>query len=66
MKMDQNSLTRSSSLTLPRLLSCGLWILPLFYFVRVILVFRDIIYVVIILYLWHLAICENFMSVCVE
>jgi hypothetical protein len=33
---------------------------------RVDLVFRDIIYVINILYLWHLAICENFLSECVE
>jgi hypothetical protein len=33
---------------------------------RVILVFRDIIYVIIILYSFHLAICEHFLSVCVE
>jgi hypothetical protein len=33
---------------------------------RVNLVFRDIIYVINILYSWHLAIYEHFMSVCVE
>jgi hypothetical protein len=33
---------------------------------KVILVFRDIIYVINILYSWHLAICEHFMFVCVE
>jgi hypothetical protein len=33
---------------------------------RVALVFRDIIYVINILYSCHLAICEHFMSVCVE
>jgi hypothetical protein len=32
MKMDWNSLMRSSRLALPRLLSCGLWSLPLFSF----------------------------------
>jgi hypothetical protein len=31
---------------------------------RVVLVFRDIIYVISILYSWHLAICEHFWSVC--
>jgi hypothetical protein len=33
---------------------------------RVILVFRDIIYVIIVFYLWHLVISEHFLSVCVE
>jgi hypothetical protein len=33
---------------------------------RVVLVFRDIIYVIIILYSWHLAIYEHFMFMCVE
>jgi hypothetical protein len=33
---------------------------------RVTLVLRDIIYVINILYSCHLAICEHFMSVCVE
>jgi hypothetical protein len=33
---------------------------------RVALVFRDNIYVANILYSSHLAICEHFMSVCVE
>jgi hypothetical protein len=47
----KNSLTRSSRLALRWLLSCGLWSLPLFYFARVILVLRDIIYVINILYL---------------
>jgi hypothetical protein len=64
-KMDWNFLMRSSRLALPRLISCGLWSLPLFCLVRVVLVLRDIIYVIIILYLWHLAICEHFISVCV-
>jgi hypothetical protein len=51
-KMDmKNSSMRSSRLALPRLISCGLWSLPLFCFVRVILGLRDIIYVIIILYL---------------
>jgi hypothetical protein len=49
-KMDmKNSLTRSSRLALPRLLSCGLWSLSLFCFARVILVSKDIIYIIIIL-----------------
>jgi hypothetical protein len=47
-----------------------LWSLPLFYFIsfrkRVALVFRDIIYVINILYSWHLTICEHFWSVYVE
>jgi hypothetical protein len=32
----------------------------------VIIVFRDIIYIINILYLWHLVICEHFLSICVE
>jgi hypothetical protein len=36
------------------------------FYKRIILVFRDIIYVINILYSWHLAIYEHFMSVCVE
>jgi hypothetical protein len=50
-KMFWNSSMRSSRLALPRLISCGLWRLSLFCFVRVILVIRDIIYIIIILYL---------------
>jgi hypothetical protein len=33
---------------------------------RVVKVFRDIIYVIILLYSSHLFICEHFWSVCVE
>jgi hypothetical protein len=33
---------------------------------RVVLVFRDIMYVINILYSWYLVICEHFWSVCVE
>jgi hypothetical protein len=33
---------------------------------RLILVFRYIIFVINILYSWHLIICEHFLSVCVE
>jgi hypothetical protein len=33
---------------------------------RVIIVFRDITYVINLLYLWHLVICEHFWVVCVE
>jgi hypothetical protein len=33
---------------------------------RVVIVFRDITYVIIILYSWHLIICEHFWTVCVE
>jgi hypothetical protein len=40
--------------------------LSLFHFARVVLVFKDIIYIINIHYLWHLAICEYFMSMCVE
>jgi hypothetical protein len=32
----------------------------------VVIVFRDIVYVIIILYSWHLVICEHFCSVCME
>jgi hypothetical protein len=37
-----------------------------FCFERVVLVFRDIIYVINILYSSHLVICGHFWSVCVE
>jgi hypothetical protein len=30
------------------------------------LVFKDILYVINILYSWHLVICEHFLSICVE
>jgi hypothetical protein len=33
---------------------------------RVIIVIRDIIYIIIILYSWHLVICEHFWFICVE
>jgi hypothetical protein len=33
---------------------------------RVIIVFRDVTYVIIILYSWHFVICEHFWAVCVE
>jgi hypothetical protein len=52
---------------LPRLLF--LWSYEVFRYsisLRVIIVFRDIIYIIIILYSWHLIICEHFWSVCVE
>jgi hypothetical protein len=66
-KMDRkNSLMRSSRLALAWLISCGLWSLLMVCFVRVVLVFKDIIYVIIILYSLHLAICEHIISVCVE
>jgi hypothetical protein len=64
--MDWNSSMRSSWLALSRLHSCGLWSPPLFGSVRVILILRDIIFVIIIPYSWHLAICKHFLSVCVE
>jgi hypothetical protein len=32
----------------------------------VVLDFRDIIYVIIVIYSWHLVICEHFMSICGE
>jgi hypothetical protein len=46
---------------LPRL--SFLWSYGVFYYsflLRVVIVFRDIIYVIIILYSWHLVICEHF------
>jgi hypothetical protein len=43
---------------LPLLWSCGLFHCSIS--LRVIIVFRDIIYVIIILYPWHLDICEHF------
>jgi hypothetical protein len=33
---------------------------------RVVLIFRDIIYVIIVFYSWHLVICKHFLFVCVE
>jgi hypothetical protein len=66
-KMDWNSSTRSSRLRVaPFVIPVELWSLPLFRFAWVILVFRDIIYIIIVLYSWHLVICEHFLSVCVE
>jgi hypothetical protein len=67
--MEWNSSMRSSRLALPRLLF--LWCYEVFhgsipFHKRVALVFRDIIFVINILYLWHLVIYEHFMSVCVE
>jgi hypothetical protein len=62
----KNSLMRSSRLALPLLFSCGLWSLLLIYFARVVLVLRDIIYVIIVLYSGQMAIFEHFVSVCVE
>jgi hypothetical protein len=41
-----------------------LYSLPLFRFVRVILVFKGSNYVINIFYLWYLTICEHFMSLC--
>jgi hypothetical protein len=56
-RMDWNSLTRSSRLRVaPVVVPVVLWSLPL----RVVIVFRDTIYVIIILYSWHLFICEHF------
>jgi hypothetical protein len=51
----------------PRLLF--LWCYGVFRYsvlLRAIIVFRDIIYVINKLYLWHLVICEHFLFVCVE
>jgi hypothetical protein len=52
------------SLQLPFLWSYGVFCCSIS--LRVVLVFRDIIYVMIVLYLWHLVICEHFLSVYVE
>jgi hypothetical protein len=50
-EMDWNSSTRISRLHVALVALVSLW---------VIVVFRDIIYVIIILYSWHLDICEHF------
>jgi hypothetical protein len=61
-RMDWNSSTRSSRLRVAVVVvPVVLWSLPLFCLLRVIIVFRDTIYVVIIiLYSWYLVICEPF------
>jgi hypothetical protein len=49
--MDWNSSTKSSRLRVaPVVVSVVLWSFPLFYFLRVVIVLRDIIYVITILY----------------
>jgi hypothetical protein len=66
-KVDWNSLTRSFRLhviQLPFLWSYGVF--HCFVLFWVILVFRDIICVIIVLYSCYLVICEHFLSVCVE
>jgi hypothetical protein len=60
-KMDWNYSTRSSRLRVARLLF--LWSYEVFRYsilLRVVIVFRDITYVIIILHSWHLIICEHF------
>jgi hypothetical protein len=60
-KMDWYSLTRSYRLRVARL--PFLWSYGVFHCsvsLRVIIVFRDITYVIIILHSWHLVICEHF------
>jgi hypothetical protein len=62
-KMDWNYSTRVLGYVLPWLMF--LWCYGIFrcsILLRVILVFRDIIYVIIILYSWQLIICEHFWS----
>jgi hypothetical protein len=54
-KMDRNSSTRSSSLRVTQVaIPMVLWSLPLFILLRVILVVKDIIYVIIILYIYDI------------
>jgi hypothetical protein len=66
-KMHWNSSIRSSRLCAALVaVPAELWSVPLFHFVRVVVVLRDNIYVIIILYSWHLVICEPFWSICVE
>jgi hypothetical protein len=68
-QMDWNSSMRSSKLALHRLmfLWCyGVFLCSIPFRKRVILVIRDIIYVINILYSWYLVIYEYFWSVCVE
>jgi hypothetical protein len=56
-RMNWNSSTRSSRLRVaPVVILVVLWSLPL----RIVIVFRDTIYVIIILYSWLLVICEHF------
>jgi hypothetical protein len=66
-KMDWNFLTSSARLCVPQF--SFLWsygVIRCSVSLRVVIVFRDIIYVIIILYSWHLIIREHFWSVCVE
>jgi hypothetical protein len=58
---------RALSYVLPRL--SFLWSYAVFHcsvLLRVVIVFRDIIYEINIFYSWNLVICEHFLSVCVE
>jgi hypothetical protein len=56
-RMHWNSSTRSSRLRVaPVVVPMELWSLPL----RIVIVFRDTIYVIIILYSWHFDTCEPF------
>jgi hypothetical protein len=61
-RMDWNSSTRSSRLSVaPVVISVVLWSLCCSVPLRVVIIFRDTIYVIIIiLYSWHLLICEHF------
>jgi hypothetical protein len=66
-KRDWNSSMRCFRLcAAPVAVPVVFWSLPLFHYTRVVLVLRDFIYVINILYSWHLVICEYFLSVCVE
>jgi hypothetical protein len=60
-KMDWNSSTRGSRLRVAPITVLVVYGVFCFSFsLRVVLIFRDLIYVIIILYLWHLVICEHF------
>jgi hypothetical protein len=62
-KMDWNSSTMNSMLRVtPIAVPMELWSLLLFRFTWELSVFRDIIYVIIILYSWYLVICKHFWS----
>jgi hypothetical protein len=67
--MNWNSLTRNSRLCVASVaVPVELWSLSLFHSIsrRVVIVFRDIIFVLNILYSGHFDICEPFWSVGVE
>jgi hypothetical protein len=60
-RMDWNFLTRSSRLCVASVvIPVVLWSFLLFCSAESLIVFRDTSYVIIILYSWHLIICEHF------